>query len=170
MSKKRDLIKVGLAYKYAPESLYILLIQKNGTYKKLNADTSRYMWGYWLAIGEKEKALAEIKRVLRSRERSKKRLVTYGYYVKGSLTRYAYINGSMLLADEYNIAEKLSVYKENRRYWLKCGGKHYAGNTAKLNGNYQLENVKREYEEIDFARAAKIYVQHKIDERIPIVL
>ena len=31
MSKKRDLIKVGLAYKYAPESLYILLIQKNGT-------------------------------------------------------------------------------------------------------------------------------------------
>lgn len=68
----------------------------------------------------------------------------------------------MLLADEYNIAEKPSVYKENKRCWLKCGGKHYAGNTAKLNGNYQLESIEKEYGEIDFARDAKIYVQYKI--------
>ena len=59
MSNWSRCFRIGLGYRYAPESFYISLMQSDGSYKKLDVDTSGYMWGYWLSIGQEEKAVAE---------------------------------------------------------------------------------------------------------------
>ena len=158
MSNKRSCFKIGLAYKYAPETFYISYLQPDGSYKKLDVDTSGYMWGYWLSIGQKEKAVAEVKHFLRSRMKMQKRLVTYGFYFKDSLTNYVYCNNPMIYADEFNIAEKLALYKGFKKHMLEYGCKHYTGTTATLNGRYEVESKEDEYDEVDISRPIKLYV------------
>ena len=84
MSKKINCFKIGLRYKYAPETFYIMTMQPDGSYKNLDIDTSGNMWGYWLPLGKREKVVAEVKRFLRSHEKKQNRLVTYGFYIKDS--------------------------------------------------------------------------------------
>ena len=111
MSENKNCFKIGLRYKYAPETFYIMQLQPDGSSKKLDVDTSGYMQGYWLSIGEREKAVAEVKYFLRSREKKQSRLVTYGFYIKDSSTSYVYCCNHISFAYEYNIAEKLTPYK-----------------------------------------------------------
>lgn len=158
MSRKQRGFKIGLRYQYAPETFYILLMQPDGSYKKLDVDTSGYMWGYWLSIGQKEKAVAEVKHFLRGRMKMQKRLVTYGFYLKDSSTKYVYCNNPMSYANEYNIAEKLALYKGFKKHMLEYGCKHYTGTTALLNGKYEVESKEDEYEEVDITRPIKLYV------------
>lgn len=161
MSKDRRCFRIGLGYKYAPETFYISIMQSDGTYKKLDIDTSGYMWGYWLATGEKEKATAEVLRFLRKRTKMQKRLVTYGFYFKNSSNRHVYNGNYLSCADEYNISEKLALYKANKRYWIECGCRHHTGTTACLNGKYEVECRKEDYEEVDLTRPIKVYVNLK---------
>ena len=158
MSRKQRGFKIGLRYQYAPETFYILLMQPDGSYKKLDVDTSGYMWGYWLSIGQKEKAVAEVKHFLRGRMKMQKRLVTYGFYLKDSSTKYVYCNNPMSYANEYNIAEKLALYKGFKKHMLEYGCKHYTGTMALLNGKYEVESKEDEYEEVDITRPIKLYV------------
>lgn len=161
MSNWSRCFRIGLGYRYAPESFYISLMQSDGSYKKLDVDTSGYMWGYWLSIGQEEKAVAEIKHFLRSRAKMQRRLVTYGYYLKDSFTQYVYNANSLFFANEYNIAEKLALYKANKKHWIDCGCKHHTSTTAALNGKYDVETVKKEYDEVDLSRPIRIYVTLK---------
>ena len=159
MSKKINCFKIGLRYKYAPETFYIMSLQPDGSYQNLDIDTSGYMWGYWLSLGEREKVVAEVKRFLRSREKKQSRLVTYGFYIKDSSTSYVYCCNSASFAHEYNIAEKLTLYKGDKNHMIECGCKHHTGTTAKLNGKYEIENKEDEYDEIDLSRPVKIYLK-----------
>lgn len=158
MSRISRCFRIGLGYKYAPETFYISLLQPDGSYKKLDVDTSGYMWGYWLSIGEKEKAIAEVKHFLRSRAKMQKRLVTYGFFIKDSIDEYVYCDSFRSLAHEYNIAEKLALYKGYKKQWIECGCKYHAGTTATLNGKYEVESKEEEYDEIDLTRPLKVYV------------
>ena len=159
MSKERICFKIGLRYKYAPETFYISLLQTDGSYKRLDVDTSGYMWGYWLSIGEKEKAIAEVKHFLRNRNKMQKRLVTYGFFIKDSLTEYVYCNSPWSFAHEYNIAEKVALYKEYKKQLLESGCKHHTGTTATLNGKYEVESKEENYDEVDLTRPVKVYVK-----------
>lgn len=158
MSKENRYFRVGLGYKYAPETFYIQLLQRDGSYKKLDIDTSGYMWGYWLSIGEKEKAVAEVKKFFRKRIKMQKRLVTYGFYLKGSLTEYVYFRDEMACASEYDIAEKLFLYKSIKECWKESNSQHHTGTTATLNGKYEIDAVEEEYAEVDLSRPIKLYV------------
>ena len=159
MSKQRNLFKIGLRYKYAPETFYISLLQSDGSYKKLDVDTSGYMWGYLLSIGDTEKAVAEVKHFLRARCKVQKRLVTYGFYIKESLTEYVYCNSPWSFAHEYDIAEKLTLYKSYKRQLIEGGCKHHTGTTAKLNGKYEVESKEENYDEMDLTRPVRVYVK-----------
>lgn len=158
MSRISRCFRIGLRYKYAPETFYISLLQPDGSYKKLDVDTSGYMWGYWLSTGEKEKAIAEVKHFLRSRAKMQKRLVTYGFYLKGSLREYTYFRDAMACVDEYDISEKLELYKCIKTCWEESNSKYKTGATATLNGSYQVERVEDDYVEVDLKRPLKIYV------------
>ena len=159
MSKKINCFKIGLRYKYAPETFYIMTLQPDGSYKNLDIDTLGNMWGYWLSLGEREKVVAEVKRFLRSRKKKQNRLVTYGFYIKDSSTSYVYSSNPACFAHEFNIAEKLTLFKGYKKHMIECGCKHYMGTTAKLNGKYEIENKEDEYDEIDLSRPVKIYVR-----------
>lgn len=158
MSKERRCFRIGLRYKYAPETCYIQLLQQDGSYKTLDVDTSGYMWGYWLSIGEKEKAIAEVKHFLRSRNKAQKRLVTYGFFIKDSSTEYVYCDSPWSFAHEYNTAEKLVLYKGFKKQLFESGCKHHRGTTATLNGKYEVESKEEEYDEVDLTRPVKVYV------------
>ena len=158
MSNISRCFKIGLGYKYAPETFYISLLQPDGSYKNLDVDTSEYMWGYWLSIGEKEKTIAEVRHFLRSRQKMQKRLVTYGFYLKDSSTNYVYCNNPMTYADDYNIVEKLALYKGFKKHMLDYGCKQHIGTTAMLNGKYEVESKEEEYEDVDITRPIRIYV------------
>lgn len=158
MSKVNRCFRIGLGYKYAPETFYISLLQPDGSYKKLDVDASGYMWGYWLSIGEKEKAIAEVKHFLRNRRNMQKRLITYGFYLKDSSTEYVYFREAMACVGEYDIAEKLSLYKSIKECWEESNSKHHTGTTATLNGKYEVDAVEEEYAEVDLSRPLKLYV------------
>ena len=158
MLKQRNLFKIGLRYKYAPETFYILLMQSDGSYKKLDVDTSGYMWGYLLSIGKTEKAIAEVKHFLRARCKVQKRFVTYGFFIKDSATEYVYCNSPWSFAHEYNTAEKLALYKGFKKQLFESGCKHHRGTTATLNGKYEVESKEEEYDEVDLTRPVKVYV------------
>ena len=159
MTKVSRCFRIGLGYKYAPETFYISQLQPDGSYKKLDVDTSGYMWGYLLAIGETEKAVAEVKHFLRARRKVQKRLVTYGFFVKDSLTEYVYCNSPWSFAHEYDIAEKLTLYKSYKKQLIECGCKHHTGTAAKLNGKYEVESKEENYDEIDLTRPVRVYVK-----------
>lgn len=158
MSKISRCFRIGLRYKYAPETFYIQLLQQDGSYKTLDVDMSGYMCGYWLSTGEKEKAIAEVKHFLRSRNKAQKRLVTYGFFIKDSSTEYVYCSNPMVFADEYNTAEKLALYKGYKKQLIESGCRHYRGTTATLNGKYEVESKEEEYDEVDLTRPLKVYV------------
>lgn len=158
---RKELFKIGLRYKYAPETFYISLLQSDGSYKKLDIDISEYMWGYWFAIGQKERVTAEIKQFLRKRIKMRKRLVTFGYFFKDSKKEYVYCSERRACVSEYDIANKLLLYKAYKQQWLEADCKYYIGFTAKLNGKYAVEDVSREYREVDLTRPLKIYVKVK---------
>lgn len=159
MSKKREYFKIGLGYKYAPETFYLSLLQSDGSYKRLDVDTSGYMWGYWLATGEKEKAVAEIKHFLRSRNKMQNRQITYGFYLKDSPNEYIYFNTAMTCAPEYDIAEKLSLYKHIKECFKKWGCKYHTSTTANLNGKYEVESKEDEFADIDLTRPLRLYIK-----------
>lgn len=161
MSEKRSCFKIGLGYKYAPETFYISLLQPDGSYKKLDVDTSGYMWGYWLSIGQKEKAIAEVKHFLRSRQKVQKRLVTYGFFIKDSIDEYVYCGSFNSFVHEYNIAEKLALYKDFKKQLFECGCKHHSGTIATLNEKCEVESKEEEYDEIDLTRPLRVYVNIK---------
>lgn len=136
-------------------------MQSDGSYKKLDIDISEYMWGYWFTTGQKEKAITEIKRFLRKRIKRRKRLVTFGYFFKDSKNEYVYSSNYRACVPEYDIKQKLSLYKAYKKQWLEDDCKYYVGFTAKLNGKYAVEDVRKEYREVDITRPLKIYVKVK---------
>lgn len=158
---KKELFKIGLQYKYAPETFYISLLQSDGTYKKLDVDMSNDMRGYWFATGQKEKAIMEIKRFLRKWIKRRKRLVTFGYFFKDSKNEYVYCSDHRACVPEYDIKQKLSLYKAYKKQWLEDDCKYYVGFTAKLTGKYAVEDVNRECREVDLTRPLKIYIKVK---------
>ncbi len=151
---------VGLGYKYAPESCFVTELQRNGTYRKVNVDLSGSMCGYYMAIGETEKASAEVKRIMRALRKGRKRVVTFGFFIKGSQTQYVYCKDPVMLAGEYNMANKLSVFKRYKQYLQDSDCKYHTSTSAKLDGRYNIESVEKEYAEVDLSRPLKIYVNY----------
>lgn len=158
---RKELIKIGLGYKYAPETFYVSVLQSDGTYKTLDIDMSDYMWGYWFATGQKEKAMAAVKRYLRKRNKKQKGLVTYGFYVKDSKTEYLYCNDYRGVVPEYDIAQKLLFYKSYKKQLYEENCRYYLGSTAILNGRYEVEKVNQEYFAVDITRPIRIRVNTK---------
>lgn len=158
---RKELIKIGLGYKYASETFYISLLQSDGSYKKLDIDISEYMCGYWFATGQKEKAMAAVKRYLRKRNKKQKGLVTYGFYVKNSKTEYLYCNDYRGVVPEYDIAQKLLFYKSYKKQLYEDNCRYYLGSTTTLNGRYAVEKVNQEYLTVDITRPIRIRVNTK---------
>lgn len=159
MSKSsRRIWKIGIGYQYAPETCFVTELQRDGTYKKLDIDLSNSMCGYHLAIGKKEKALAEMKHLVRSNKKAKKRLATYGFYLKGSTYLYVYCTNTWMFAGQYDIAKKLEIYKTFKEYWLKRDCKYQMSMTAKLDGTYNVISTKNNFEEVDLSRPLKVYI------------
>ncbi len=152
--------RVGLGYKYAPETCFVTELQRDGTYRKVDVDLTGSMCGYHMAIGETEKASAEVKRIMRSVRKGKKRVVTFGFFIKGSKTRYVYCNEPIMFAGEYNMENKIRVYKAYKQHLLDNGCKYQVSTTAKLDGRYDIESVEKEFEEVDISRPLKIYVNY----------
>ena len=150
--------EVGLGYQYAPETCFVSELQRDGSYRKVDVDLTDSMCGYYMAIGEKDRAYAEVKRIMRGIRRGKKRVVTFGFFIKGSNHAYVYCNDRSVFANEYNIKSKLNAFKVYKQHWLDCDCKHHTATTAKLDGKYDIESVEKEFVEIDFSRPLKVYV------------
>ncbi len=152
--------RIGLGYQYAPETCFVSELQRDGTYRKVDVDLTGSMCGYYMASGETDKAFAEVKRIMRRIRKGKKRVVTFGFFIKGSKSQYVYCNQPVMFASEYNIADKLDVFKAYKQHWLDCDCKHHTATTAKLDGGYNVESVEKEFVEVDLSRPLKIYVNY----------
>ena len=112
MARKHDkLFKYG-GYRYAPEQWGF---SYNG--KQINLDTDTKTTLAMLVIsGKRKEAEDELKRLLRKEEKQINDFVTFGFFGKNS-NKYYFT--SQLSAHRNNLAEKLRIYKEWKRYIIE---------------------------------------------------
>ncbi len=96
-------------YKYAPEQSRFWV---NGRIYAKEYSQLAHDLGYLIVTGREKEAVDMIKRDIR-KKRAEKRRCTFGFFEKGT-RRYFYTQ--QLIADDDSLAEKLSVYKEWKRY------------------------------------------------------
>ncbi len=78
--------------------------------------SDRDMRGYYMAIGETDRDYAEVKRIMRGSGRGKKRVVTFGFFMKGNNHEYVYCNDRNMFMNEYNITSKLNAFKAYKQH------------------------------------------------------
>jgi hypothetical protein len=151
LEKEKGMIRWSM-YRWAPETFRCSV---NG--KAINLlDPSRI--GQLVVAGRTEEAEAEIKRIVRAKNR-KKRWVTFGFFGENSATYYFTFQ---LRAEDDNLADKLHVYKtwkeECRKKNLRIGRCGSCEITYSEDGTAKLlktgeRNVKPR---IDLSRPVKI--------------
>lgn len=100
-------------------------------------------------------ALAELKKILRTRDKKRKRLVTYGFFEEGSNKTFHFTQ--QLTASDNDIFAKLYAFKEFKDHLIKHDCIVETWSEAKLDGNYKPESVKETYTKVDLSRPKKIY-------------
>lgn len=109
MSRKHENFSYFYGCRTAPEQWYFYY---NGNYIPLN-DEIRNRLAILCISGKRKEAEDELKRLLRKEEKETYDYVTYGFYGKNSNNFYF---SRQLKAHDNNINEKLSVYKEFKKY------------------------------------------------------
>jgi hypothetical protein len=156
--------RIGMTcYKYAPESFkaYKIIGFSNGNknipeYEQIALSQEEIsICGNAYACKGRSAALAELKRILRLRQKNSKQYITIGFFVEGSEKTYYYIKS--LFANADSIQDKLYVYKKIKNIIL---AKHCLIETltsVQLDGNYKPENIETHYDKIDLKRPVKLY-------------
>lgn len=158
-------------YRYAPERFTACYVKEfsNGNknipcYTEINlTNEEKSACGNAFCTKGRLAAIAELKHIIRKRERKDKIYITYGSAHKNNSKLYSYTN--TLLVPENNLTERLYAYKEWKKYCI--------ANDWKLS-NYKVEEIqfdpndlskkpteKMLYDELVKDKFIKIYTKSK---------
>lgn len=145
-------------YKYAPESFkaYAVLKFSNGNknvpeYTQIKlTDEETSICGNVFCTSGRNKALTELKKIIRNKIKESKQYCTIGFLNINNNKQFHYIRSQY--CNITNLTEKLRIYKEFKKYILDCDCKIESFKVAKLDGNYKPESVTTEYDYIDIKK------------------
>jgi hypothetical protein len=162
--RKCDAYLCFSGYRYAPEQFkaYRVTGFSNGNknipmYEQIQLDhEERHACGYALCTKGKDAARAELKRILRKREREQKYYYSVGFKEQGNGKQFAFIRELYNTLD--NQQGMLYLYKRVKDAIIKQGC-HVATHTmATLDGQYKPENVKEYGFTVDIKKPILIHM------------
>jgi len=141
-------------YKYAPEQFraYRVVGFSNGNrnvplYEEIeltSEETSQC--GYAMVTGGRSAGIAELKRILRKRERAAGK-ITYGFHFVDRPNEFVYLCGPIAIRD--NLNSRLEVYKRVVKQLSEDDWEYETFKSCELGENFKTENVKVHKDKID---------------------
>lgn len=143
-------------FKYAPESFKA---SYNGKPIQLEYDETSKC-GYAFCCGGREKAITELKKIIRGKIKRNREYCTIGFYDAENKKQYHFTQ--QLKATFFNIADMLYIYKDFKRDIMARNCKIESYTQATLNGQFKPEHVETKYDIIDINKPLII---HFINEK-----
>lgn len=106
-------------------------------------------------------AVGYVKHIERAKERQRRKMITYGFYAKGSASQMVYCP-QLTCRSDASLKERLCIFRMIRNDLREKGGRITTSTQCELDGNFRPKNVKENTITVDFCRPLCISMGYQI--------